>query len=103
MLARIDDLINVSGLKVNPYEVESVILQHPEVQEVVIYRTKHSVWGEAVKALIVSSTTMETSTIRRWCKQYLPGHKIPGVIQFVNEIPKLSNGKVSRKLLESKE
>lgn len=45
ILGRLDDLINVSGLKVIPYEVESVIGRLPGVQESIVLKTRHRVWG----------------------------------------------------------
>ena len=100
---RSDDLINVAGLKVVPSEVESVIARMEGVAEAVVYRTKHSVWGEAVQALVVASPGIREQEIKAWCVRHLPGYKVPGLIRLVGEIPKPPSGKISRKLLQEQE
>lgn len=101
---RADDLINVSGLKVLPSEVEAVIGRLEGVKEVVVHKTRHALWGEAVKALVVTSGELRDQDIRAWCIRHLPKFKVPSAIELVDEIPKLPFGKVSRhKLLELEE
>lgn len=97
-MGRIDDVINVSGLKVFPIEVEETILRLEGIQEAIVYRGKHPVMGEIVKAKVVSR--IEPVQIREWCIQHLPSYKVPHEIENVAEIPKNKTGKVSRKLLE---
>ncbi|WP_233568187.1 AMP-binding protein [Cohnella faecalis] len=99
---RLDDLICVSGLKVAPLEVERVITSMPGIAEAVVHRTKHPVWGEAVKAIIVRSGLMSAEEVRDWCKWHLPPYKVPGVVEFVKEIPRPPSGKISRKYLSER-
>jgi len=68
------------------------------VQEAIVYRGKHPVMGEIVKAKVISH--VDPVKIREWCIQHLPSYKVPYEIESVNEIPKNKTGKVSRKLLE---
>jgi len=96
---RADDLINVSGLKVLPSEVEAVIGRMEGVKEVVAYKTRHVLWGEAVKALVVASGDHRVQEIKAWCIRHLPKYKVPSIIQLVKEIPKMPSGKVSRRRL----
>ncbi len=103
VLGRADDLINVSGLKVIPSEVESVIGRMRGVKEAVVYRTGHKVWGEAVKALVVAANAVGREDVRAWCQDRLPAYKVPSVIEIVKEIPRLPSGKISRKLLMEQE
>jgi fatty-acyl-CoA synthase len=103
VLGRMDDVINVSGLKVIPSEVESIIGRMQGVRETVVYKTKHKVWGEAVKALIVASNAVQCEEVKIWCATHLPAYKVPSVIEIVREIPKLPSGKISRKLLIERE
>jgi acyl-coenzyme A synthetase/AMP-(fatty) acid ligase len=95
---RIDDVINVSGLMVNPSEIEDTILQMENVREVVVYGKKHVVFGESIKVLVVAENESSLS-IRAWCTANLPKYKVPGAIEIVDRIPKTENGKISRKLL----
>jgi len=103
VLGRLDDLINVSGLKVIPSEVEAVIGALPGVSETIVVRTAHKVWGEAARALVVADSSIKEQDVRSWCVRRLPAFKVPSVIELVTEIPKLPSGKVSRKLLQEKE
>lgn len=101
---RMDDLINVSGLKVAPSEVEDVIRRLDGVQEAVVHKAPHPVWGEAVKARIVrKDDALSPELVKRWCAQFLPAYKVPGFIVFTDEIPKTSTGKVMRKQLVEEE
>ncbi len=100
---RLDDLINVSGLKVTPAEVEGIILRLPGVEETIVLKTDHPVWGEAVRALAVVSPGLTDKDIRNWCIKHLPPYKVPGIIELVREIPRTPAGKVSRKYLQSLE
>lgn len=103
VLGRFDDLINVSGLKVIPSEVEAVIGRMPGIAEVVVFKTEHSVWGEAVKAMVVASSAVQEQDIRSWCMEHLPAYQVPGTIERVAEIPKMPSGKISRTLLQKRE
>ncbi|TPG71033.1 acyl-CoA synthetase [Brevibacillus laterosporus] len=102
-VARIDDVINVSGLKVFPMEVEEMILKMDGVREAVVYRGQHPVMGEVVKAMVVADASITSTVIRDWCLPRLPAYKVPFEIQCVGSIPKTANGKVSRRLLEMEE
>lgn len=102
-LGRVDDLINVSGRKVQPLEVEQIINQLPEVAEVVVYRGNHPIQGDIVKAQVVACSTLTASHIVDWCLMHLPLYKIPVEIQLVKQIPRLPTGKISRRLLEQRE
>ncbi|WP_182300183.1 AMP-binding protein [Cohnella cholangitidis] len=96
---RMDDLINLSGLKVIPAEVERVMERMPGVEEAVVYRMNHSIWGEAVQALAVVSGAVSQNDLRQWCIEHLPAYKVPSAIKIVKEIPKSAAGKISRKYL----
>ncbi|WP_158602298.1 AMP-binding protein [Cohnella endophytica] len=100
VIGRSDDLINVSGLKVNPAEVENVIGKMPGVVEVAVFKQKHKVWGEAVKAIVVTSGLITEEQIKIWCMERIPSFKVPSIIELVNEIPKMPSGKLSRKLIQ---
>jgi 3,4-dihydroxybenzoate---[aryl-carrier protein] ligase len=103
IINRLDDLINVGGQKVIPYEVEMVIARLEKVKEVVVYKMKHPIFGETVKAMVVASGDITAAIIKNWCQKHLPPFKIPYLIEIVEEIPKTPSGKVSRKLLIEKE
>lgn len=99
-IARADDVINVSGLKVYPAEIEETIAKLQGIQEVVVYRGRHPVMGEVVKAQVVSEPFLTADQVRDWCFHTLPPYKVPIQVDCVAQIPKTGTGKVSRRLLE---
>ncbi|UJF31874.1 AMP-binding protein [Paenibacillus hexagrammi] len=103
LYGRLDDLINVGGLKVIPMEVESVLERMPGIKETVVFRTHHPVYGEAAKALIVADQEVSGAAVKAWCLTHLPSYKIPNFIELVPKLPRLPSGKISRKLLEEQE
>ncbi|NQX61425.1 AMP-binding enzyme [Paenibacillus qinlingensis] len=103
LLSRADDVINVSGLKVYPLEVENVISQLPGIGECVVYRGSHPVMGEIVCCMVVADPEIKSETIREWCIQKLPPYKVPSKVVCVTKLPRNATGKISRKLLEEAE
>ncbi|RJE87516.1 acyl-CoA synthetase [Paenibacillus sp. 1011MAR3C5] len=99
-LGRIDDLINVSGLKVTPAEVEEVICRLEGVIEAVVYRGIHPINGETVRAQVVAADAVTAGDVREWCLRYLPPYKAPSEVRMTASIQKMPSGKISRKLLE---
>jgi 3,4-dihydroxybenzoate---[aryl-carrier protein] ligase len=102
VLGRLDDLINVSGLKVIPSEIESIIMQMPGIKETIVLRTEHKVWGEAVKAVVVAESSIVEKDIRLWCINHLPTYKVPSVIEITTVIPRTPAGKISRRFIQEK-
>ncbi|MDK8180591.1 AMP-binding protein [Paenibacillus sp. UMB4589-SE434] len=99
-VSRMDDVINVSGLKVFPLEVEQIIVQMPGVVESVVFRGIHPVMGEQVLCHVVADSQLTPDMIREWCIQQLPTYQVPAHISCVNNIPKSPTGKISRTQLE---
>lgn len=91
--------INAAGNKVDPGEIESKILQHPKVDEVVVVGLKSAYGLETIKAVIVTNDTCEGQEIKEWCQGKMADFKIPRVVEFRSEIPKSPLGKVLRKYL----
>ncbi|MDJ0736258.1 MAG: long-chain fatty acid--CoA ligase [Nostocaceae cyanobacterium] len=98
---RLKDMINVSGFKVYPTEVENVIYQHHAVAEVAVYGIPDPIKGEIVKANIVRKigSQMSQSEITNFCSQRMAKYKIPHQVQFVNSLPKNPTGKVMKRFL----
>ncbi len=99
---RLKDMINLSGFKVYPTEVENVIYQHPAVAEVAVYGVPDPIKGEIVKANIVlqAGNTITLEQIKEFCSQRIAAYKIPQTIKFVSSIPKNPTGKVLKALLK---
>lgn len=102
---RLKDMVNVSGFKVYPTEVENVIYQHPAVAEVAVYGVADLLKGEIVKAniLLKASQTITEEEIIAFCSERMAGYKIPRAIKFIDSLPKNATGKVLKKLLREEE
>jgi long-chain acyl-CoA synthetase len=100
------DMINVSGLKVLPRDVEEVLFVHPKILEVVVVGVPNPKRGDdTLKAYIVlkPNNTATADEIKEFCRQSLAPFKIPREIEFRNELPKTQVGKVLRRVLIDEE
>jgi long-chain acyl-CoA synthetase len=95
---RLRGFINASGFKVDPGEVEAVLLRHPEILEAVVLGIDAGAKGETVKAVIVSACISQQA-VRAHCARYLAPYKCPQIIELRSELPKNKMGKVLRKYL----
>ena len=98
---RVKDMINVSGFKVWPAEVEQMLYRHPAIKEIAVYGVPDPLKGETVKAAIVlkdgaSATEQE---IIAHCREKLAVYKAPEKVDFVKELPKSATGKILKRLL----
>jgi fatty-acyl-CoA synthase len=105
---RLKRMINASGFKVWPAEVESLMYSHPDIQEACIISTNDVYRGETVKAIVVLKEAAKQKKdmdqqIILWCKERMAAYKYPRIIEFVNELPKTGSGKVQWRLLQEKE
>jgi long-chain acyl-CoA synthetase len=94
-------LIDTGGRKVDPIEIEDILLAHPKIKEAVVVGIKGVHAGELVKAAIVlkDAELCEQQEIFAYCKERMAEFKIPKIIEFREEIPKSPLGKVLRKAL----
>ncbi len=100
-VCRLDDTIKSSGYKIGPFEVESVLQEHPAVQECAITGVPDPVRGQAVKATIVLARGFEPSDalktqLQDFVKEATAPYKYPRVIEFTDALPKTTSGKISR-------
>ncbi|WP_077213401.1 class I adenylate-forming enzyme family protein [Bacillus dakarensis] len=101
IMDRKKDMINRGGEKIFSIEVEDVLKKHPEIIEAAVVAVPDEIFGERVKAIIVSDTLNDDSTdaIRSYCKQYLAKFKVPELFEFMEELPKTASGKVLKHTL----
>jgi len=94
-------LIDTGGRKVDPIEIEDILITHPKVKEAVVVGVKGSQTGEIVKAVIVlkEREECESKEIFSYCKERLADFKVPQLVEFRDEIPKSPLGKILRKAL----
>lgn len=104
---RLKRMINASGYKVWPAEVESLMFRHPAVAEACVIATHDSYRGENVKAVIVLRPeyrdTVTEEDIIQWCRAHMAVYKAPRVVQFVDALPKSGSGKVMWRILQEAE
>ena len=98
---RLKRMINVSGFKVWPNEVETMMYEHPDISEVCVTSKKNSRSCESVKAFIVASRAPppKASEIFAWCKDRMANYKCPRSIEYVESLPKSATGKIMWKEL----
>jgi long-chain acyl-CoA synthetase len=92
--------IEVAGNKVDPVEVEDVLMTHPQVREAVVVGVPGAAPGEEiVKAVVVADGPVDQKQLTRLCRERLARYKVPQMVEFRDEIPKSPLGKVLRKYL----
>jgi fatty-acyl-CoA synthase len=104
---RLKRMINASGFKVWPSEVELLLYKCPAVQEACIIAAKDAYRGETVKAVVVlraeARGTTTAEDIMAWAREHMAAYKVPRVVEFVDALPKSGAGKVMWRLLQDKE
>jgi fatty-acyl-CoA synthase len=103
---RLKRMINASGFKVWPAEVEALMFRHPAIQEACIIASKDSYRGETVKAVVVLRASHKDTTeqqIMDWCRENMAVYKVPRIVQFVDALPKSGSGKVMWRTLQERE
>jgi len=94
------DMIIVSGFNVYPNEIEAEIANMPEVLESACIGVDDAKTGEAVKVFIVKkNSTLTEQGVIDYCRQNLTAYKVPKIIEFIDEVPKSSVGKLLRREL----
>ncbi|RTL68622.1 MAG: hypothetical protein EKK42_09405 [Pseudonocardiaceae bacterium] len=103
VIDRKKDMIVTGGSNVYAREVEDVLLTFPEVREAAVIGLPHRIWGEAVTAVLVSRTGERNSAaIIDGCREVLAGYRMPKHIEWIDELPRNSYGKVLKKELRKR-
>ena len=103
---RLKRMINVSGYKVWPAEVENTMYSHPAVHEACVVAVQDARRGEAVKAILVikpDQRGIAEADIIAWCREQMAAYKVPSTVEFVAALPKSSTGKILWRELQEKE
>ncbi|MFG2312528.1 class I adenylate-forming enzyme family protein [Streptomyces sp. NPDC048566] len=98
------DMINASGFKVWPREVEDVLYTHPAVREAAVVGVPDGYRGETVKAYISLRPGVheDPDALAAWCKERLAAYKYPRQVTILPELPKTASGKILRRELRSR-
>ncbi|MFZ6641021.1 long-chain fatty acid--CoA ligase [Undibacterium sp. TC4M20W] len=102
---RLKRMINAAGFKVWPAEVESMMYQHPAIQECCIIAAHDAYRGETVKAVVVKKPGSDVTAedIMTWAHEKMAAYKVPKFVEFVDSLPKSGTGKVMWRTLQEKE
>jgi fatty-acyl-CoA synthase len=104
---RLKRMINASGFKVWPAEVEAMLYAHPDIQEACVIGTRDAHRGETVKAVVVLKAAargkLREEDVVAWAREHMAAFKYPRVVEFVGELPKTATGKVFWRKLQEEE
>ena len=104
---RLKRMINASGYKVWPSEVELLLFKCPAVQEACVIASRDAYRGETVKAVIVLREAARGQTsaddIINWAREHMAAYKVPKLVEFAEALPKSGSGKVMWRLLQERE
>jgi len=102
---RLKRMINASGYKVWPAEVESHLYAHPAVLQACVIGCRDAHRGESVKALVVlrPGKTLTADELIAWSREHMAAYKVPHVVEFVDALPLSATGKVEWRRLQERE
>ncbi len=97
-LARIDAMVKVRGYRVELGEIETALVNHPEVREVCALAVADDEGGNRLKVVIVASRAgaLTEKEVRAHCRERIPHYMIPEIVEFRDALPKTSTGKIDR-------
>lgn len=101
---RLKRMINASGFKVWPAEVEAMLYAHPGIQEACVIGAPDGYRGETVKAVIVpKEKNLTAEEVIEWARGRMAAFKVPRIVQFVEQLPKTATGKILWRELQERE
>ena len=89
-------MIISGGENIHPFEVEEILLAHPEVEDVVVVGLPDPEWGEIVASAVVGTGELTDRDLEAHLRDHLAGFKVPRRWQFVEELPRNALSKISR-------
>jgi long-chain acyl-CoA synthetase len=101
---RIKDVVISSGFNVYPKEIDEILFEHPDIVEACAVGIPDEKRGEAVKAYVVKrpESILTENEVILFCKEKLTGYKVPGQVEFIDELPKSAIGKILRRELRDR-
>lgn len=105
--SREDDVVLMSGYRIGPFDVESVLANHPDVGESAVIGVPDNLAGEVLEAYVVLRSGAQrgddkVTELQDWVKKNFAAHAYPRVVHFVDDLPKTPSGKIQRYLLRKK-
>jgi long-chain acyl-CoA synthetase len=105
MRDRLKRMINASGFKVWPAEVEAALHSHPSILEACVIASPDARRGETVKAVVTLRTGSkdDSASLLAWCREHMATYKAPRIVQIVDALPKNATGKIAWRELQAQE
>ena len=104
---RLKRMINASGFKVWPAEIEAMMYAHPDVREACVIAASDPHRGETVKAVVVPARAGADAALGQaiidWCRERMAAYKVPRIVEFVDALPRSGAGKVLWRVLQERE
>jgi acyl-CoA ligase (AMP-forming) (exosortase A-associated) len=104
-VGRRDTMIKSSGFRISPTEVEEVLFQTGKISQAAVIGIPDEVLGQSIKAFIVSrdGEQVDSESLLEFCAEKMPRHMVPKQVEWLNELPKTSSGKVDYPALRQRE
>lgn len=92
------DIIKSGGYKLSALEIETVLLDHPDIAECAVLGIEDATWGESVAAAVVPAggRIIAEDELRSWCKERMSPYKVPRLFKFPASLPRNAMGKVTK-------
>ncbi len=104
MVDRLKRMVNASGYKVWPAEIENIMYAHPDIHEACVVAAPDAKRGETVRAVVVVKPGREAQcteeAIIAWCREQMAAYKVPRQVRFVDSLPKSATGKIMWRQLQ---
>jgi acetyl-CoA synthetase len=105
-VGRNDDVIKASGYRIGPFEIESVLMEHPAVLECAVTGAPDPIRGTVVKATVILTKTYLPSDelkheLQEFVKHQTAPYKYPRILEFAPELPKTISGKIRRSVIRA--
>ena len=104
-VGRTDDLISSAGHRIGPGEIEECLIRHPAVTLAAVIGIPDDLRGEAIKAFVVATSPSEAlaAELKALVRERLAAYEVPREIEFVDELPLTTSGKIRRNELRRQE
>ncbi len=102
---RKNGMMKMAGLKVYPMEIELALMEHPLIKEAAVIPVRDKLRGETPKAIVVArdGARITEKEVVEFCRERLPGYKVPRLVEVKDALPKVGSGKVDKKALKMEE
>lgn len=99
-LGRLKEIIRRGGENISPFEIETALLNHPDIDDAAVVAVPDPIYGEEIKAVIVPKRSFPPEDVRRFLEGKVAQFMLPRYVQFVTQIPRTETQKIQRRQLQ---